>query len=69
MPTSLPTLPAPATPASQHLLALASALAAAYQPLPTTQASMVTGSVAAGQSDFFSDIDMGRRRLVTSVVS
>lgn len=46
------------TPASQQLLALARQLAAWYMALPTAQASMVTGSVADGLSDGFSDVDM-----------
>jgi predicted nucleotidyltransferase len=46
------------TPASQRLLELAEHLAARYRYLPIAQASMVTGSVADGLSDFYSDIDM-----------
>ena len=46
------------TQASQHLLRLARHVARPYQALPEARASMVTGSVADGLSDTFSDIDM-----------
>ncbi|MGB0386510.1 MAG: hypothetical protein ACPGWR_17010 [Ardenticatenaceae bacterium] len=46
------------TEASQYLLALAQDIAEPYSELPMTRAVMVTGSVAKGLSDFYSDIDM-----------
>ena len=46
------------TEASQYLLSLARRVATPYQALPQARASMVTGSVADGLSDYFSDIDM-----------
>ncbi len=44
--------------ASRYLLALATRHAETYATLPETRAILVTGSVAAGESDFYSDIDM-----------
>lgn len=46
------------TEASQYLLALTQQIAQPYNKLPMTRAAMVTGSVAKGLSDFYSDIDM-----------
>jgi predicted nucleotidyltransferase len=46
------------TEASQYLLKLAQKNAKAYAALPYTKAIMVTGSVAEGLSDVYSDIDM-----------
>lgn len=43
---------------SQYLLAMAQRLGSAIAALPTTKAVMVTGSVALGESDRYSDIDM-----------
>ncbi|MEZ4639354.1 MAG: hypothetical protein R2856_31070 [Caldilineaceae bacterium] len=46
------------TPASQELFALSRRVAAPYTDLPAARAAMVTGSVAKGISDYFSDVDM-----------
>src|SRR5438045_1229297 len=46
------------TAASQYLLVLAKKDAQAYTVLPGIKAIIVTGSVAQGLSDFYSDIDM-----------
>ena len=47
--------------ASQYLLALARRNARAYAAIPRAKAVMVTGSVAEGESDCYSDIDMTYR--------
>jgi hypothetical protein len=44
--------------ASRYLMAIARRNARAYAALPEAQAIMVAGSVAQGQCDFYSDIDM-----------
>ena len=46
------------TPESEYLLSLAKRNLQAYLSLPTLRAAMVTGSVALGVSDRYSDIDM-----------
>jgi len=46
------------TEASQYLRTLAQQIAQPYTELPITRAAMVTGSVAKGISDFYSDVDM-----------
>jgi len=46
------------TPESEYLLNLAKRNLQAYLSLPTLRAAMVTGSVALGVSDHYSDIDM-----------
>jgi predicted nucleotidyltransferase len=46
------------TPESEYLLNLAKRNVQAYLPLPQVRAAMVTGSVALGLSDHYSDIDM-----------
>ncbi len=46
------------TPESEYLLSLAKRNLQAYLSLPTLRAAMVTGSVALGLSDHYSDIDM-----------
>ncbi len=46
------------TPASQELFALSQRVATPYTALPAARAAMVTGSVAKGISDYFSDVDM-----------
>lgn len=46
------------TPQSDYLLALAKKLLAPYTQLPNARAAMITGSVAEGVSDYYSDIDM-----------
>lgn len=45
--------------ASQQLFALAELIAVPYFQLPNIRAAMVTGSVAKGIADTYSDIDMG----------
>lgn len=46
------------TPASQELFTLSQRVAAPYTALAAARAAMVTGSVAKGISDYFSDVDM-----------
>ena len=46
------------TPASQFLQVVAETVANSYKQLPTIRAAMVTGSVAKGLADTYSDIDM-----------
>ena len=46
------------TEASKYLLKLAKQITVPYTKLPTCQAVMITGSVAKGLADFYSDIDM-----------
>lgn len=46
------------TEASAHLLDMAKRIVHVYVAHPSARAAMVTGSVAEGESDYFSDIDM-----------
>jgi hypothetical protein len=46
------------TQASDYLLGIAKRIARAHADIPGARASMVTGSVAEGKSDFYSDVDM-----------
>ena len=46
------------TEASRYLFSIAQRIAQAHARIPGVRASMVTGSVAEGKSDFYSDIDM-----------
>jgi hypothetical protein len=46
------------TEASRYLIALARPMAQVYAGLPQAKAVMITGSVAEGISDFYSDIDL-----------
>ncbi|HZQ08577.1 MAG TPA: hypothetical protein VFD70_18490 [Anaerolineae bacterium] len=48
----------PRTPQSDYLLALGKKILQPYTELPNTRAAMITGSVAEGISDFYSDLDM-----------
>ena len=46
------------TPQSDYLLNLGKKILEPYTKLPTARAAMITGSVAEGISDFYSDLDM-----------
>ncbi|MEM8862305.1 MAG: nucleotidyltransferase domain-containing protein, partial [Chloroflexota bacterium] len=46
------------TDASEYLLKLAKRITEPYTKLPTCRAAMITGSVAKGLADYYSDIDM-----------
>lgn len=46
------------TPQSDYLLGLGRRLLQPYTELPTARAAMITGSVAEGLSDYYSDLDM-----------
>ncbi|MBA3531703.1 MAG: nucleotidyltransferase domain-containing protein [Ardenticatenales bacterium] len=44
--------------ANRHLLTLAEQLTASYKSIPSLRALLLTGSVAEGEADFYSDIDL-----------
>ncbi|MEO8304873.1 MAG: hypothetical protein ABI724_12205, partial [Betaproteobacteria bacterium] len=46
------------TEATRYLLRIARRIARGHAGIPGVRASMVTGSVAQGKSDFHSDVDM-----------